>query len=441
MCTKHPSTVRQINTSALKPGDLFVSGGTGSGHVSVVKTVNRDTAGNVTSVRTVDQNLYTDSTFSKTMLENTVYPGQQLCWLRDQANDSSTSSKRSDLAQFYRTDSPGAILYGWRSTGSALSFSGASWSVSSGYELNNVGDRFVSGDFNGDGKDDAATAYQYPDGTFRFHVWLSNGTSHTYQGPEGWYQSGPFTLSRVGGRMVTGDFNNDGKDDIAMFYRNDTGAILYVWTSTGSGFSYKGAWWSVSSGYDLNNVGDRFVSGDFNGDGKDDIATAYQYADGTFRYHVWISSGTGFTYQGATGWYQSGSFTLSRVGGRMVAGDFNNDGKDDIAMFYRNDTGAILYVWTSTGSSISYKGAWWSVSSGYDLNNVGDRFVSGDFNGDGKADVATAYQYADGTFRYHVWLSSGTGLTYQGPEGWYQSGQYTLSRVGGRMVAGNWSGD
>lgn len=87
MCSTHPSTVRTISTNSLKPGDLYVNGGGTYGHVAVVKQVNRDSAGNVTSVRTVDQNFYG---CGSNCLEGIVYPGQQLCWLRAQANDSTS---------------------------------------------------------------------------------------------------------------------------------------------------------------------------------------------------------------------------------------------------------------------------------------------------------------------------------------------------------------
>lgn len=62
--------------------------------------------------------------------------------------------------------------------------------------------------------------------------------------------------------------------------------------------------------------------------------------------------------------------------------------------------------------------------------------VAADFDRDGRADVATAYQYADGTFRIHVWRATGADFAYLGPAGWYESGPLDLSGVGGRWVAG-----
>lgn len=359
----------------------------------------------------------------------------------DDGSTPGTTPARVDLAMLYAT-SDGAGMYDWTSNGStAFSLRTTRWSAS-GFPLDRVGDRMVAGDFDGDGDDDVATAIQMCDRTFRFHVWRSSGSSLDYTGDAGWYTSGTFTLSLVGGRMVAGDFDGDGTDDIAMFKRNGGGALLYVWTGEGTRFASAGVWWEVASGYDLANVGDRFVAGDFDGDGDDDVATAYQYGDGTFRFHVWRSSRSALVYAGATGWYQSGSYSLGPVAGRLAAGDVSGDGRDDVVMLRNNgSSGAMMWLWTSTGSSFALQPTRWSVDSGYGLANVGDRFVVADVNRDGRADAVTAYQYGDGTFRYHVWTSTGTSLTYGGPGGWYTSGPFDLSRVGGRLVAGNWNAD
>lgn len=54
---------------------------------------------------------------------------------------------------------------------------------------------------------------------------------------------------------------------------------------------------------------------------------------------------------------------------------------------------------------------------------------------DGDADIVAAYQYPDGTFRYHVFKN---GNSYAGAAGWYQSGNFDLANVAGRMTMGKW---
>ena len=171
------------------------------------------------------------------------------------------------------------------------------------------------------------------------------------------------------------------------------------------------------------------ASGDVNGDGRDDIVMAYQDVnDGTFSLNVW-SGGT--TYAGR--WYTSGQYTLARVGDRLTVGDFNGDGKADVAMAYdAGDWTMRIHRWTSTGSAFTGPATYTSGSFG--LSQVQGRMASGDVNGDGKDDIVMAYQDVnDGTFSFPVWSA---GSTYAGR--WYTSGQYTLARVGNRLTMGAW---
>jgi hypothetical protein len=88
---------------------------------------------------------------------------------------------------------------------------------------------------------------------------------------------------------------------------------LYQWTSTGSAFSGPGTY--DSGPFALANVVGRMGAGDLTGDGRDDVVMAYQNSDGTFSFHVWSG---GLTYSGR--WYTSGSFSLARVGNRFAVG-------------------------------------------------------------------------------------------------------------------------
>lgn len=327
---------------------------------------------------------------------------------------------------FYDAGAGAMNIYRWAS--SKTSFSTITQTgIGSGYTLSNVGNHMASADVNADYRTDNVVAYQYGDGTMRLHVFL-NGSS--YQGGGGWFQSGIFSLANVGGRMVGGDFNGDGKGDVAMVYDNGAGLAIYRFLSTGSAFNYDSVT-VATSGYDLAQVGENIAAADVNGDARTDIVLAYQYGDGTMRLHVFLN---GNSYQGPGGWYQSGAFPLANVAGRMAGGDFDGNGKGDVAMLYDNGGGMTVYRFLSSGSSFSASTTV-VATSGYDLAQVGTRFGAGDINGDGKADTVVAYQYGDNTFRYHTFLN---GNTYQGGGGWYQSGAFNLANVGGRMTMGTW---
>src|SRR5206468_2502405 len=96
--------------------------------------------------------------------------------------------------------------------------------------------------------------------------------------------------------------------------------------------------------------------------------------------------------------YDSGSLRLGNVAGRMASGDVNGDGKTDIVMASQNSDGTVsFHVWSA---GLTYNGIWYT-SGKFSLSRVGDRFTVGDYNGDGKADLAMAYDLGNGTMRIY----------------------------------------
>ncbi|MBF0594731.1 MAG: VCBS repeat-containing protein, partial [Candidatus Omnitrophica bacterium] len=115
------------------------------------------------------------------------------------------------------------------------------------------------------------------------------------------------------------------------------------------------------------------LSGDFNGDGKTDLAT-YSPSTGTFQ--VALSNGSGFSPR--TTWIDNFG-----VQGRLFFGDFNGDGKTDIASF--NPDTHEIDVALSNGTKFLAGGVWpYRYSVYYGVNA---KMCPGDFNGDGRTDI------------------------------------------------------
>jgi hypothetical protein len=246
-----------------------------------------------------------------------------------------------------------------------------------------------AGDFNGDGKDDIVTFTR--GAAADVYVALSTGSG--FNGT-GWKWHDYFAAGNE--IPLVGDFNGDGKDDIATFTRG-AAADVYVALSTGSGFNGTGWKW-----HDYFAAGNEIPAvGDFNGDGKDDIAT-FTRGDSA---DVYVALSTGSSFSG-TGWKWHDWFA---AGSELpLVGDFNGDGKDDIATFPRGSS-ADVFVATSTGSSFSGTGWKWHdyFAAGSELPAVGD------FNGDGKDDIVTFTRGSSAD----VFVATSTGSSFSGT-GW-----------------------
>jgi hypothetical protein len=318
--------------------------------------------------------------------------------------------------------------------------------IAGSYSAAAITNRMVSGDFDRDGKeDDIAAFYDYGNLNTTIHVWKSNGSSFTYQGDNGWWHSSQYNAAKLVA-VVSGDFNRDGfKDDIAGFY--DYGNFhteLHVWISSGSGFSFSSRW--IGTSYDATKIAKRVVSGDFDRDGfKDDIAAFYDYGTFSTNIHVWQSTGTSFVGPATAGWYSNNSYSSSKITGRVVSGDFDRDGfEDDIAAFYDYGTfSTTIHVWQSTGSSFAGPTtAGWYSNNSYSSSKITGRVVSGDFDRDGfKDDIAAFYDYGSFTTRIHVWQSTGSSFAGPSTAGWWWSPSYDANKITYRVVSGDFNTD
>jgi hypothetical protein len=175
---------------------------------------------------------------------------------------------------------------------------------------------------------------------------------------------------------------------------DDTG--LWLFTSTGNQFQLSNPWRSGVGNWNWQRS--KIVAGDFDGDGKDELAVLYDYSllgnpDDT---GLWLFTSTGDQFQLSNPWRSGvGNWNWGRA--QIVAGDFDGDGKDELAALYDyslpgnpDDTG--LWLFTSTGNQFQLDSPWRSGVGNWNWQR--SKIVTGNFDGDGKDELAALYDYS-----------------------------------------------
>jgi FG-GAP-like repeat len=208
------------------------------------------------------------------------------------------------------------------------------------------------------------------------------------------------TMMQTGGQyLTTADFNGDGKTDIAS-----VGLNLEIYSGAGDGSFQKGATYPVvtlGGAASAMNV----VKGDFNGDGKIDLAIAIN-AD--FQIAVFLGNGDG-SFQPLERFSTGSSATPDS----MVAADFNRDGVTDLM----TTDGLVCINGCANSNTVAF-----FDGNGDGTFNAPRRIVVGtgmlkanvgDFNGDSVADVAIASGIGGRVF---ILLNNGDGSFRQMPD-------------------------
>lgn len=285
-------------------------------------------------------------------------------------------------------------LGGDRSVIHQLTSTGASFTVTTVWDSgagnwNAPATDIGAGDFNNDGADDLVAIYGYGGAQTRAFVFLSNGATLT--SPIQWWDSGAGNWEKNGSKIVMGDLNGDGRDDLATLYGySGARTRLFVSLSTGAAFNTPAIWWDSGPG-NWDWVGSKLSAGDFNADGRDDIGILYGYSGARTAFWVLKSSGAGLNSPQA--WWDSGSGNWDWNGSQVVIGDFNKDALDDFVILYTyGGNRTKLFASQSTGSGFLAPITVWDSGPG-NWDGSQSRPLGGDYNGDGIDDVSVLYNY------------------------------------------------
>jgi hypothetical protein len=258
----------------------------------------------------------------------------------------------------------------------------------------------ATGDFNGDGKLDLAVANDNSndvsvllgngDGTFQAHIEYSTGST-------------PRT-------PVTGDFNGDGTLDLAVANYGDNTVSVLLGNGDGT--------FRSQVTYPVGPQPGWLVTGDFNNDGRLDLATANFDNFSGRTVSVLLGNGDG-TFQSSKD-YATGTGPAS-----ITTADFSGDGELDLAT---GDSSGVLSVLLGDGDGT------FQPPANYDAGTGANGAASADFNGDGKLDLAVSSAGNLQDFTVSILLGNGNGT--------FQAQTFYPTSSGPRQIAvGDFNGD
>ncbi|MEV0383923.1 FG-GAP and VCBS repeat-containing protein [Nonomuraea sp. NPDC050643] len=321
-------------------------------------------------------------------------------------------------------------------------------------------------DFDADGRPDLAVAAPY-DASRAGSVTVMYGSGQKARLRQDHAEPG----DSFGSALAVGDFNGDRCADLAVGVSEEfAGKRVPGGDGNGVVQLFNGSPEGLMAGKELalakpgsDRFGAALAAGDFDGDGKDELAVgAPSHRSGGAVTVYWMKGRGPYQITQRTPWVRQAASVTDQWGAALATGDFDGDGKDELVVGAPADSVKLDGQGSVTVVDVRAKRARLLTQSTPGImgasekwDNFGAALATGDFNGDGRADLAIgvpgeglsqnqrAMDYGDGTV--DVLYGSRAGLRTDRTEAWSQNSlegkpRY-YDRFGASLAAGDFNGD
>jgi hypothetical protein len=249
------------------------------------------------------------------------------------------------------------------------------------------GDKFLVGDFDGDGREDLYV-YNFTDWSMPYFAMLRS-TGSGFTGIRRFDQDLPgWGAMREHDEFFVMDVDGDRRDDVVVFNGRDFSiGYLLVLRSTGNNLQFVQRFDDTLPGWDSMKRGDRFYVADFDADGREDLYVSNQTDWSVGYLMMFRSNGRSFSFvrrfdEELPGWDDM------KPGDQFFVGDFNADKRDDLYVFNGSDWSMpYLEMLRSTGNNMSNTRRFDRDVPGWGEMRRRDRWFVGDVNGDDRSDL------------------------------------------------------
>lgn len=249
-------------------------------------------------------------------------------------------------------------------------------------------DTVYVGDFGGDGHSDVVVHF----GDYLAGYLVGTPDGFTGSGTETRVTDSYFTSKQVNGpggswnvnaldRFVVGDFSGDGKDDLIAFFPNGANSRFGMLEAVQDSFRCVRIYNDNLPYWQMRDQ-DQYFLADFNGDGKKDVIV--------FNTVSWMFGYLGMLESNGNSLTARNRYDRDLPGHQMgrqdkiFVADIDGDRKEEIVLFQADSRTTRLFK--SNGTSLTLSGQYIGNLPGYE-SKAGDQYFIADFTGDGKDDL------------------------------------------------------